>query len=97
MLAPLLLVALLIKSPHRQVLFGLKEWGNMVNRSSPKFRTMISSAPLKATEELENPERYITKLGRILRITSIDELPQLYCVLTGKMSLVGPRPVLTSK
>lgn len=60
-----------------------------------KFRTMRPNAPGDcASAALENPERYITKVGRILRRFSIDELPQLVNVIKGDMSLVGPRPVI---
>ena len=61
----------------------------------PKFRTMSLDTPIEPTETLYNPERYITRLGSFLRKTSIDELPQLFSVLSGEMSLVGPRPVLS--
>ncbi|MFM8375159.1 MAG: sugar transferase [Phenylobacterium sp.] len=60
----------------------------------PKFRTMRTDAPDVATEALEDPERWITPLGRWLRRTSLDELPQLWSILLGQMSLVGPRPAL---
>ena len=60
-----------------------------------KFRSMRSSAPPDCpTKDFLDGERYITKLGRFLRDSSIDELPQLFQVLTGKMSLIGPRPLI---
>jgi O-antigen biosynthesis protein WbqP len=63
-----------------------------------KFRTMKSNAPHDcATAKLENPELYITRVGAALRKMSIDELPQLFNVLKGEMSLVGPRPVITGE
>ncbi|WP_333586786.1 sugar transferase, partial [Phenylobacterium sp.] len=60
----------------------------------PKFRTMRTDTPDVATHLLEEPERWITPLGRFLRRSSLDELPQLWSVLVGQMSLVGPRPAL---
>ena len=60
-----------------------------------KFRTMKMEAPRDTpTHLLENPERYITRVGCILRKTSLDELPQIFQIFTGKMSVIGPRPAL---
>jgi O-antigen biosynthesis protein WbqP len=74
-------------------------WSRRVGRdnaifSMPKFRTMRVGAPNVATHLLDDPGRWITPLGRWLRRTSLDELPQLWSVLVGHMSLVGPRPAL---
>ena len=63
----------------------------------PKFRTMRTDAPDVATEALEDPDRWITRAGRWLRRTSLDELPQLWSILVGDMTLVGPRPALHSQ
>jgi O-antigen biosynthesis protein WbqP len=60
----------------------------------PKFRTMRTDAPQVATHLLKDPGQYITRVGRFLRKTSLDELPQLISVLKGDLSLVGPRPAL---
>ncbi len=60
----------------------------------PKFRTMKIETPQLATHLLDNPDKYLTVLGKFLRKTSLDELPQIYSILKGDMSLVGPRPAL---
>lgn len=60
-----------------------------------KFRSMKMSTPHDVpTHQLENPEQYITKVGRVLRKTSLDELPQIWDIFRGKMSIIGPRPAL---
>jgi len=74
-------------------------WSSRVGRFNaifkmPKFRTMRTGAPNVATHLLPDPDAWITPLGRFLRRSSLDELPQLWSVLTGDMSLVGPRPAL---
>ena len=60
-----------------------------------KFRTMKMETPHDTpTHLLENPEQYITRVGKFLRKTSLDELPQIFQIFTGKMSIIGPRPAL---
>lgn len=93
----LLLIILLIKidSPG-PVLFKQKRFG--INKSYfyiLKFRTMRIDTPKNTpTHLLVNPEQYITKMGRFLRKSSLDELPQIWNILVGKMSIIGPRPAL---
>jgi O-antigen biosynthesis protein WbqP len=60
----------------------------------PKFRSMRIETPAVATHLLERPEQWLTPIGSFLRKTSLDELPQLWCILKGDMSFVGPRPAL---
>lgn len=74
-------------------------WSRRVGRNNaifmmPKFRSMRTDTPSVATHLLENPQQWMTPIGAILRKTSLDELPQLWCILAGHMSFVGPRPAL---
>ena len=93
---PMLLIAAAIKLTSKgPVLY----WSNRVGRNNaifkmPKFRTMHTDTPAVATHLLGDPDRYVTKLGRLLRKTSLDELPQLISIVKGDMSFVGPRPAL---
>ena len=74
-------------------------WSDRVGRHNrlfkmPKFRTMRIDTPAVATHLLQNPEQWITPIGAFLRKSSLDELPQLWSIFRGDMSLVGPRPAL---
>jgi O-antigen biosynthesis protein WbqP len=96
LLIPLLLLALLVRatSPGPAV-----HWSKRVGRGNalfvmPKFRTMRSDTPQVATHLMRNPAQWLTPIGGFLRRSSLDELPQLWSVLIGDMSLVGPRPAL---
>lgn len=79
----------------RQKRVGRKRNGQLTYFRIVKFRTMRISAPHDVpTHLLEDPQRHITRVGAFLRRSSLDELPQLFQVFTGKLSLVGPRPAL---
>ena len=74
-------------------------WSDRIGRDNrifrmPKFRTMRVDTPPLATHLMRNPEAYLTPIGKFLRTTSLDELPQLWSILAGDMSVVGPRPAL---
>ncbi|HBE43959.1 MAG TPA: lipid carrier--UDP-N-acetylgalactosaminyltransferase [Deltaproteobacteria bacterium] len=96
MCIPMLVIAIVIKLSSRGPVFY---WSDRVGINNslfkmPKFRTMRVGAPEVATHLMKNPEQYLTPIGSILRKLSLDELPQLWSVLKGDMSLVGPRPAL---
>lgn len=97
-LAPVFLVLIIaIKFDSRgPVLFKQKRVGiHKTHFNMLKFRTMRIDTPKdKPTHLLENPEQYITKMGRFLRKTSLDELPQIWNIFIGQMSIIGPRPAL---
>ena len=94
---PMLIIAIIIKiTDPGPVFFKQKRVGiNKSNFDLYKFRSMKMSTPRDCpTHLLENPDQYITKIGKILRKTSLDELPQLFNIWMGKMSVIGPRPAL---
>ena len=92
----MLLISIVIKIDTRGPVL---HWSKRVGKNSklflmPKLRTMKVKTPQVASTLLKNPTKYITSFGSFLRKTSIDEIPQLYSILQGKMSFVGPRPAL---
>jgi O-antigen biosynthesis protein WbqP len=93
---PCLLIVVLIKLETKgPVLFWSERIGQFDQPfMMPKFRSMRIETPLVATDQLNSPNLYITNVGRFLRVTSLDEIPQLWSIAVGKMSFVGPRPAL---
>ena len=92
-----LIVALAIKlDDPGPVFFRQKRVGiHKTHFNILKFRTMKMNTPKDTpTHLLENPQQYITRVGRVLRKTSLDELPQIFQIFTGDMSIIGPRPAL---
>ena len=95
-LIPMIALALLVKLTSKgPVLY----WSDRVGRhnrifSMPKLRTMRVDTPVVATHLLKDPVQFLTPIGGFLRKSSLDEIPQLWCIVRGEMSLVGPRPAL---
>jgi len=97
LLAPLmLLVAIVVRlsSKGPSLYFSDRVGKNNKIFKMPKFRSMLIDTPSVATHLLNNPNSYLTPIGGFLRRSSLDELPQLFSVLKGDMSFVGPRPAL---
>ena len=93
---PMLLIALLVKLTSKGPVLYWSDRVGINNRifTMPKFRTMQVGAPLVAKHLLERPDQYLTPIGPVLRRCGLDEFPQLWSVLKGDMSFVGPRPAL---
>lgn len=93
---PMFVVGVLVKLTSKgPVLY----WSDRIGQNNrvfhmPKFRSMKVDTPAVATHLLEDPKSVLTPIGDFLRKSSLDELPQLWCVFTGDMSFVGPRPAL---
>ena len=97
LILPMVVLGIIVKATSKgPVLFWQKRVGlNKENFMMPKFRSMYTQTPRDMpTHLLDDPSRWITPVGKFYRKFSLDELPQLLCIFTGKMSFVGPRPAL---
>jgi O-antigen biosynthesis protein WbqP len=93
---PLIFVALAVKitSPGPVLYWSDRVGRNNLTFRMPKFRSMQIGTPAVATHLLSDPDRFLTPIGGFIRKTSLDELPQLWSIIAGDMSIVGPRPAL---
>ena len=96
LLIPILLICTIIKIDSKGPVLNIT---NRIGKNKRvfkmfKFRTMKVETPLLQTEDLQNPDKFITNFGKVLRIYSLDEIPQIINILRGDMSFVGPRPSL---
>jgi|SRR3989338_79984 len=96
LLVPMLIISIIIRitSPGPAVYWSKRIGKNNKIFLMPKFRSMYVETPQVATHLLKETKSYITPVGKFIRATSLDELPQLWSVICGDMSLVGPRPAL---
>jgi O-antigen biosynthesis protein WbqP len=93
---PMLMVAIAVRfsSPGPALYWSDRVGKDNVFFKMPKFRSMRTDTPALATHLLNQPDLWLTPIGSFIRKTSLDELPQLWCILKGDMSFVGPRPAL---